>query len=72
MELSTICSNSFVLLCMVIIYNSKETWQLINRTEMIYSMDQDEMRRKTITQIHSDNPCTAGGCEGTGKGLLVN
>ena len=29
------------------------------------------MRRKAITQIHSDNPCSTGGCEGTGKGPCV-
>ena len=29
------------------------------------------MRRIAITQIHSDNPCCTGGCEGTGKGLRV-
>ena len=29
------------------------------------------MRRKASTQIHSDNPSSKGGCEGTGKGLRV-
>ena len=38
---------------------------------MIYFVDQDKMRRKTITQIHSDNPCSTGGCEGIDKDLRV-
>ena len=38
---------------------------------MIYLVDQDKMRRKTITQIHSDKSCSTGGCEGTGKSLRV-
>ena len=25
------------------------------------------MHRKASTQIHSDNPCSTGGCEGPGK-----
>ena len=39
---------------------------------MIYLVDQDEMRRhNTFTRIHSEYPCSTGGCEGTGKGLRV-
>ena len=36
-----------------------------------YLVDQDKMRRNTLTQIYSDYPCSTGGCEGTGKGLRV-
>ena len=43
--------------------------EIQNRTEMIYLVDQDKMRRKTLTQIHSDNPCSTAGYEGTGKDL---
>ena len=35
---------------------------------MIYLVDQDKMRRKTKTQIHSDNPRSTEGYKGTGKG----
>ena len=45
--------------------------ELWNRTEMIYLVDQDKMRRKTLLKFHSDNPCSTGGCKGTGKGLRV-
>ena len=45
--------------------------QFTNRTEMIYLADQVKMRRKTLTQIHTHNPCSTAGCKGTGKGLRV-
>ena len=39
---------------------------------MIYLVDQNKIRRhNTFSRIHSDYPCSTGGCEGTGKGLRV-
>ena len=39
---------------------------------MIYLVDQDKIRwHNTFTPIHSDYPCSTGGCEGTGKDLRV-
>ena len=39
---------------------------------MIYFVDQNKIRRhNTFTRIHSDYPCSTGGCEGTNKGLRV-
>ena len=41
-------------------------------TEIIYLVDQDKIRgHNTFIRIHSDYPCSAGGCEETGKGLRV-
>ena len=42
------------------------------KTEMIYFVDQDKIwQHNTFTRIHSDYPCSTGGCEGTSKGLCV-
>ena len=38
---------------------------------MTYLVVQDKMRRNTLTQIHSDYPCSTEGCEETGKGLPI-
>ena len=30
------------------------SFSFLNRTEMVYLVDQDKIRRNTLTQIHSD------------------